>query len=99
MKKYMIMIILALMSVGCVQPDTHTEQKEPIKEKNRTVCTDPRPQICTREYAPVCAIQYSGIQQIYATGCVACADHKVRSYVHGACAATSSTHKPVLHLK
>ncbi|MDC3332885.1 hypothetical protein OAV62_01450, partial [bacterium] len=61
-----------------------------------TLCTDPRPQMCTREYMPVCAIKDTAIRCIttpcpstqevtYATGCTACADEKVIKYKQGAC--------------
>jgi len=61
-----------------------------------TTCTDPRPEICTREYNPVCADKDNGIRCItqpcpsedrktYATGCTACADKNVYGYTPGAC--------------
>lgn len=59
-------------------------------------CTDPRPQLCTMEYAPVCATRDTGIRCVtapcpsselktYSTGCTACSDPKVSSWVKGAC--------------
>jgi hypothetical protein len=59
-------------------------------------CTDPRPQLCTMEYAPVCATRDTGVRCIttpcpsselktYSTGCTACSDAKVSSWVQGAC--------------
>ena len=77
----MLLITPVLMIAGCTQPDADNVQKAP----NRTLCTDPRPQICTREYNPVCATRTDGSSQSYATGCTACADTKVISYVPGAC--------------
>jgi hypothetical protein len=61
-----------------------------------TQCEDPRPEICTREYIPVCAIKFTGVQclttpcpsteeKTYATGCTACADNNVIEYKPGAC--------------
>jgi len=60
------------------------------------VCKDPRPEICTNEYEPVCANKDNGIRCVttpcpstdkvtYANACSACADKKVFSYVPGAC--------------
>ena len=59
-------------------------------------CSDPRPEICTQQYQPVCAQVDTGIRCIKApcpsaesrtfpNGCVACTDPKVLGYVHGAC--------------
>lgn len=50
-----------------------------------TQCTDPRPQICTMEYLPVCASLADGSQTTYASGCSACADAAVVSHVPGEC--------------
>lgn len=50
-----------------------------------TRCTEPRPQICTREYRPVCAQTRNGSFKTYATGCTACSDSDVAGYVDGAC--------------
>ena len=59
-------------------------------------CIDPRPQICTREYIPVCAIKNTDVECVttpcpttenntHATGCTACADPKVIKYKQGKC--------------
>ena len=61
-----------------------------------TVCKDPRAQMCTREYRPVCATRDTGIhcvttpcpsteQVTKSNACSACADAKVHSYVKNAC--------------
>lgn len=70
----------------------NVEESNPITIQ----CQDPRPQLCTQEYAPVCAEKLTGIycittpcpsteQLTYATGCTACADKKVMAYHLGAC--------------
>jgi hypothetical protein len=48
-------------------------------------CNDPRPQMCTREYRPVCAQMLGGARQTYANGCEACADVLVNSWHDGEC--------------
>ena len=54
-------------------------------------CKDPRPEMCTREYRPVCASLRceSGdcTQSIksYSNGCVACRDSQVVKYKPGRC--------------
>jgi alkaline phosphatase D len=48
-------------------------------------CRDPRPQICTREYQPVCAEHSGGNFDTYATGCTACSNSDVIAYHEGSC--------------
>lgn len=50
-----------------------------------TQCTEPRPQVCTMEYAPVCADLNSGGKKQYASACNACADDVVSGYLNGEC--------------
>ena len=61
-------------------------------------CTNPRPQACTMEYAPVCATRDTGVRCITtpcpsseqvtkSSSCNACSDTKVISYVKGECPA------------
>ncbi len=96
-----LMLLLTLAGIGaCTNPDTpgadtaHVSQsdssavtppEQPPKQGAFVQCTEPRPQICTREYNPVCATLEGGGTQTYATGCTACADAKVTGYSPGAC--------------
>jgi len=59
-------------------------------------CGDPRPQMCTREYRPVCASRDTGVRcvttpcpskewQTYGNACDACSDKAVSGYREGAC--------------
>ena len=50
-----------------------------------TQCSEPRPQVCTMEYAPVCADLLAGGQKQYASACNACADDAVSGYLKGEC--------------
>ncbi len=60
-----------------------------------TICTDPRPQVCTMDYTPVCATRHRGDcggtpcdaleTATYANACVACADPKVLFHLPNAC--------------
>jgi len=66
---------LLLLSACAAQPEPSTI----------TQCTDPRPQVCTMEYAPACATLVAGGQKEYASPCNACADDAVAGYVTGPC--------------
>lgn len=60
-------------------------------------CSDPRPEICTKEYRPVCATRDNGVrcvttpcdsteQKTYGNSCTACSDQRVYGYDSGRCA-------------
>jgi len=50
-----------------------------------TICKEPRPQICTMEYIPVCASLKDNSFKTYATGCSACSDVNVIKHKAGQC--------------
>lgn len=55
-----------------------------------TRCTEPRPEICTMDYTPVCGLQrVSGTEQwkTYSNACTACSDSSVTGYRKDACEA------------
>ncbi len=85
--------------VACTQTAPVASPESGIRgmvESSAGQCTDPRPQACTREYAPVCAIRDTGLRcmttpcpsseyRSYPNACEACADPRVRSWKAGAC--------------
>ena len=108
MKKLMFSI-LVLFSAGLLlscqshkQPGTDSVPVSPPVvtvpvSSTQTQCKNPRSQMCTREYRPVCATRDTGVrcvttpcpsaeQVTKSNACTACADEKVFSYVEGACA-------------
>ena len=57
----------------------------PVPELTGTQCADPRPQVCTMEYNPVCVTLVAGGSKQYASPCNACADDAVSAYLPGSC--------------
>ena len=57
----------------------------PAIDDARVACSDPRPMVCTMEYRPVCATLIDKDTRTYASGCNACADVVVASYLPDAC--------------
>lgn len=64
----------------------------------RATCSEPRPEMCTQRYDPVCATRDTGVrcvttpcpsteQKTMGNSCTACSDPKVISYVKGECPA------------
>ncbi|MEZ0123491.1 MAG: hypothetical protein AB9Q22_11155 [Candidatus Reddybacter sp.] len=50
-----------------------------------TKCNDPRPQICTMIYDPVCGLTKDKARKTYASDCSACADAEVVKFEKGEC--------------
>ena len=67
---------IIIMANGC--------SSKPIDTDDLILCTSPRPEICTMEYAPVCGYTDSG-QKTYASGCTACSDKTINTYTQGEC--------------
>jgi len=54
-------------------------------EKDLIACPEPRPEVCTQEYLPVCALRQDGSLKTYSNGCSACSDPLVTGYREGVC--------------
>lgn len=50
-----------------------------------TICQEPRPQICTMDYQPVCAQLEDGTFKTYSNDCTACSETFVIGHREGAC--------------
>jgi len=85
-KRLFLLVSLSLLTASCATSDKTMEEKH--KEPGAMdliICTEPRPQICTREYDPVCATLQDGNVKTYATGCTSCSDDAVKGYRPGEC--------------
>ena len=69
--------------------DDHHEASMPDYVQTH-LCKDPRPQMCTMDYQPVCASLKDGSQQTFSNGCTACGDATVESWETGQCALDES---------
>lgn len=77
------LLFLAAMAPACA-PQTPPTQP-PAPRPGQITCAPPRPQVCTREYRPVCGTRRDGVRQTYGNACSACADANVMSHVPGPC--------------
>ncbi|MCK5394985.1 MAG: hypothetical protein KAJ32_03285 [Gammaproteobacteria bacterium] len=83
--KYLLLpVSISLLSVACASYTEKYDINEP-GALDVILCEEPRPQICTREYNPVCAILKDGSTKTGSTGCTSCSDPEVVSYKMGAC--------------
>ena len=77
--KVSIFITACLLPVLVMAHDSH-ENKQVI-----TYCSDPRPQICTMDYTPVCGLVDKKEVKTYGNACGACGDVKVTAHVPKEC--------------
>ncbi len=93
MLRLLLVFIVAILVASCAaqQKAQSSSPKTDFK-----ACPEQRPQICTREYMPVCATRDTGVrcvttpcpsseQKTYSNGCESCADKKVLGYISNAC--------------
>ena len=79
--EFITILFLSVISFGCSSANV----KDALTE-----CTEPRPEICTMDYTPVCGLQnISGQEQwsTYSNACTACSDTTVVGYNKDACEA------------
>jgi hypothetical protein len=81
MTKLLMLLWLVLSLVSCV----YSSEKNTTETVTSITCKDPRPQVCTREYNPVCATLKDGSSQTMATACTACSSLQVTAYEMGEC--------------
>lgn len=77
-------IAIALLFAAATAPAC-AQQTPPPAPAGQVTCTIPRPQVCTKEFRPVCGMRADGTRRTYGNGCDACADANVVSHVPGPC--------------
>jgi hypothetical protein len=95
------LLALTLFLSGCTAaaPDDGRDAAAMRERDDFVACVDPRPELCTQEYVPVCALRVTGTPcdaEPCAGGyervtrpnrCVACTDPAVVGWIPGACGA------------
>ena len=77
-------LLLGLL-LSCAAGTTNVVRPVQAPSSEPTICAEPRPQMCTRQYRPVCAELQGGGSATRGNACSACADENVVSYVTQAC--------------
>lgn len=75
---------LALASLALSACATGSSEQRLVATAD-SFCEEPRPEVCTLEYRPVCAQLRDGSRKTYSNGCSACADTNVESWIADAC--------------
>ena len=78
-----ISLLLTAFMSGCEANNPKITSKNIATEL--ILCPEKRPQICTREYRPVCAQHKDGSFKTYSSECTACANPNVVGYRNDAC--------------
>ena len=74
-------LILLAMLVGCGAGD----YQRPLGAELHQQCPETRTQVCTMEYAPVCAFVGKDQRKQYSNACSACGNAAVSGYISGPC--------------
>lgn len=85
-------VVLCFFLTAC----EHSTSTIPPETPLDTVCEEPRPEMCTMDYRPVCALRDTGIRCVttpcdsaewktYSNACSACSDKDVIGFVEGEC--------------
>jgi hypothetical protein len=82
MHRLALALLFAAAAPACAQ---QTPPAQPPAPPGQVVCTSPRPQLCTRDYRPVCGMKRDGTRQTYGNACGACGDDNVVSHIPGPC--------------
>ena len=79
------LVITVLMAPGCASVQNKNTVPGETGSRGLILCPEPRPEICTQEYRPVCAQLSDDSFGEYANWCTACADGDVVGYREGNC--------------
>ena len=80
-----LLILSSFMSLtACVVYSKPDGPKAPVKH-DMIACEMPRPEVCSREFRPVCGLHNDGKYKTYATACSACSNKQTTSYYKGVC--------------
>ncbi len=82
MTKKNIWIVAGFLALGACASSSPDKSMPPA---GATLCEDPRPQVCTMDYRPVCGTHQDGSVKTYSNGCGACSNPEVTFWTEGAC--------------
>jgi hypothetical protein len=75
-------LLAATITLGC--SGGNAPQGAP-DDPTLTRCVDPRPEVCTHEYRPVCGESKDGSTKTYGNACTACSHEGVVGHRPGEC--------------
>jgi len=95
-----VLMAIALL-VGCAGSESEDALAR-APDSGLRACLDPRPEVCTKQYRPVCGHRCAAPpcteadRRSYGNGCDACADASVRAHRPGRCDGAPPADPPML---
>lgn len=91
--KFVLTVAALLYLQGCAATDPRPLVEPPT---GFAQCIEPRPELCTQDYRPVCGLRGTGVRCVttpcesterltYGNSCSACSDRDVVGYTQGVC--------------
>ena len=79
----MTALLACFITAACAQSSAveETVSSRPVL----VACEEPRPQLCTMQYDPVCVLTGNSQYKTYSNACSACSDASVSGHTPGAC--------------
>ena len=80
-------LLMACLLIACGDvsgPENANPEASSVVPQTAGACQEPRPEICTLQYDPVCG-HGEAEPKTYSTACTACADPAIQGWVRGAC--------------
>jgi len=79
----MTVLLACFITTACAQSSAVEEavSSRPVL----VACEEPRPQLCTMQYDPVCGLTADSQYKTYSNACSACSDASVSGHTPGAC--------------
>jgi len=79
----MIVLLTGYTVVACAQT---SPVETPVPSQTVMIaCEEPRPQVCTMQFDPVCGLTVNNQYKTYSNACSACSDASVPGHSPGAC--------------
>jgi hypothetical protein len=75
-------LLAATIAFGCSGGSVRQDASD---DPTLTQCVDPRPEVCTHEYRPVCGESEDGSMKTYGNACGACSHQEVTGHRPGEC--------------
>lgn len=92
--RYFYTVVIVVFCAACQTPDMASSSGA-TQQRLATSCSDPRPEVCTMVYQPVCGgVKVKDCvgtscevetERTYPSACAACADSSVAHYREGEC--------------
>jgi len=84
LNNFLLKIVAISFASLTVLSCAHTMDDE-FDDKKLTQCVSPKPEVCTKEYKPVCGFEADGNYRTFSNACMACSDAEINAYDDGAC--------------